>query len=55
MTKEKKIKKTALEQDKLDYNLNDFDYDGPEQEDKYKEEEDVYEIDYDSSDDFDDD
>jgi hypothetical protein len=55
MTKEKKLKKTASEQDELDYKLTDFDYDSPEQDEKYKEEEDVYEIDYDSSNDFDDD
>lgn len=55
MVKEKKQKKTASEADELDYNLTDFDYDGPVTEEKYKEDEADYEIDYDSSDSFDDD
>ncbi len=45
----KKQKKTATEIDPLEYNLTDYDYDGPIKESKFDEEkEDNYEIDFDA-------
>ena len=49
MTKEEKQKKKGI----LNYNLSDFDYDGPIKEEQYKEDEQNYEIDYDADDDYD--